>query len=268
MWLWPLIPWSAIFSVSLTLLTRLNHSLLHSPLLQPHWLGCWAHSFTKFQPRTYLWPALLVPCSPPDITDPLPASLGPLQKRTFLTSSPTTFSVTCCPITQDCLLSAFSSDTVLLMWVLYHPHKIYVWWDEVFYLILIPLHLKQCLAHGEGKVAAELITQSIQYQITASLERKRKYASVHVGLLIPNLKHDCFTNPCCSRQHIKLKHQPSLSRPLSMSPYSQHSQMVEGTVSLVEPRPLVKLEVFNVLHHLDSGNSNFNKSLILNDTTL
>lgn len=63
-------------------------------------------------------------------------------------------------------------------------------------MILIPLHLKQHLAHGEGKVAAELITQSIQYQITASLERKRKSASVQVGLLIPNLKNNYFTSPC------------------------------------------------------------------------
>lgn len=111
----PLIPQSAIFSVSLTLLTGLNHSLLPSPLLQPHWLGCWAHSPTKLLPRACPWPGPPVPCLPQAHS---PSHSGLLRKQAFLTPFPTAFSVTCCPITQGFLPSTFSTDTVILMWVL------------------------------------------------------------------------------------------------------------------------------------------------------
>lgn len=41
-------------------------------------------------------------------------------------------------------------------------------------------------------------------------------------------------------------------------PHSQHAQVVEGAVVLLEPRPLVVLEVLDVLHHLDGEDSSVN----------
>lgn len=112
------------------------------PLPQPHWLGYWVPLPAKLLLRNSPGPSLPAPCSPRTPQAQSCSSGASSEDRPSVDPSPTASSVTRCPITQGCLPSLPLAPTVLLIWALYLPYKIYLGYKSGVLLVPHPLRLK------------------------------------------------------------------------------------------------------------------------------